>query len=397
LDGSFVESTELFFRKSNIDIGGIAEFHVVGDFNKDGLEDVIFSMNREDGRVIGPPIDERGNRTFGNMKVFNFSLMSESAGRYRAGTWGDREWHADIYLVDNADGGYDVLETSFTAPTQGWTWEGGWKRVAGYEWVQGGLAFFKRRSPTGGSEQAISSFTNERIGVEARVLTREGWRPFGEFSYANTPVKKICCGQSNETSANFVSIDGKDYVDPSFNFFCTIKRTPSSDTEVIADFSANEIVGGYKGNTVVYGQTELRALDRLFAFGFDASRKLVRNPLVIRNELLTATNFGGFNRMTCADYNDDGYDDILLYRTFGKNTPVIYLNDGKGEFDRVMEGAFPTGFNEFRVQNNYVLTDLNNDKLHDIVYYPIVSERGRSTKITVHFGQRQLSKADLIK
>jgi hypothetical protein len=230
------------------------------------------------------------------------------------------------------------------------------------------------------------------VGVEARTRSREGWVLAGEFSYPNSPIKKICCGQEKENNANFVQIDGVDYIDPSFSFLCTIRRTPSSEPEAIINFNANEIVGGYKGKTVVYGQTELKGYDRLMAFGFDADRNLKRNALTIRNEVTANSNA---NRMSCGDYNSDGYDDIVLYRTFGKNTPILYLNDREGSFARVPADLFPAATDEFRVQHNYTITDINADGLPDIIYYPIVSERGRVTRVTVHLGQRPLRLTDL--
>lgn len=384
-DGSFVESTESYLGSSVIDVGGVGEYHVIGDFNRDGYNDVIFAVQREDGRLIGTPAE--------TIKALNFALMSRAAGRYDAVPWGYKEWHAELYLVDNASGGQDVLETSFTRETQGWAWDREWKTVSGYEWVSGGAAFFNRRAPGVGSETAIVSFINDRVGVEARKRSGNEWVRAGEFSYPNTPIKKICCGQEKENNANFVQIDSIDYIDPSFSFLCALRRTPTSEPEAIINFNAYEIVGGYNGTTVIYGKTELKGFDRLMAFGFDADQNLKRNTLVISNEF---TENSKANRMSCGDYNADGYDDIVLYRTFGKNTPIIYLNDRDGSFSRVAESIFPAATDEFRVQHNYTIVDLNADGLQDIIYYPIVSERGRLTRVTVHLGQRSLRQSDLL-
>ena len=160
-------------------------------------------------------------------------------------------------------------------------------------------------------------------------------------------------------------------------------------------FNANEIVGGYTGQVVVYGQTPLQELFKIFSFGVGSDGKLKRNTLVIRNELQTNVYA---NRMACFDVNADGYDDIVLYSTnfSGQKDPVVYLNDGTGAFDRVDPKAFPSSPAEWYLRN-YVIADADNDGVRDLIYFQIVGYSGSENRVKVHKGLRPLRAADVMK
>jgi len=75
------------------------------------------------------------------------------------------------------------------------------------------------------------------------------------------------------------------------------------------------------------------------SFSPGAQNELVKSDLVIRNEVTSEVKA---NRMACLDLNGDNYDDIILYVSKPEQTPIIYLNDRNGGFDRVRANDFPT-------------------------------------------------------
>lgn len=383
--GNFTDKTTEIFGTAVVDIGGVGEYYVTGDFNGDGYPDIVYSVQREDGRRINSPPTTQYAR--------NYALMSQGGGRYTAEPFGSAAWGAGFVLMDNASGGKDLIATSFSDSPRAWTYKNGWTPVAGYEWVaSSGSLFFSRAAANTASSQAINATQG---GVELYTYSGGSWSRNGDFSYPLSTIQKLCCNNTQPSGAAFVQIDGKDYIDPSFGFSCEIKRTPSSTSEALVVFNANEIVGGYTGQVVVYGQTPLQELFKIFSFGVGSDGKLKRNTLVIRNEMQSNVYA---NRMACFDVNADGYDDIVLYSTnfSGQKDPVVYLNDGTGTFDRVDPRTFPSSPTDWYLRN-YVIADADNDGVRDLIYFQIVGNSGSENRVKVHKGLRPLRTADVMK
>ncbi|MEK0417653.1 MAG: hypothetical protein RI949_1659 [Pseudomonadota bacterium] len=383
--GNFTDKTAEVFGTSTVDIGGVGEYYVTGDFNGDGYTDILFSVQREDGRRINNPPTTQYAR--------NYALMSQGGGRYTAEPFGTAAWGAGFVMMDNAAGGKDVIAMSFSDSPRAWTYKNGWTSSGVYDWLGGsGSLFFSRSTPNAASTQAINATQG---GVELYTYSSGTWSRNGEFSYPLSTIQKLCCGNAQPSGAAFVQIDGKDYIDPSFGFSCEIRRTPSSAAEALVVFDANEIVGGYTGQVVVYGQTPLQELFKIFSFSVGSDGKLQRNNLVIRNELQRDVYA---NRMACLDLNGDGYDDIILYSTNfnGQKDPIVYLNDGTGAFDRVDPKVFPASPTEWSLRN-YVIADADNDGVRDLIYFQIVGYAGKENRVTVHKGLRPFRASDVMK
>lgn len=382
--GNFFEKTAEIFGVPTVDLGGSGEYYVLEDFNEDGFKDVIYAVQREDGRRINNPPTA--------IYASNVALMSRGNGLYRTEAWGAVAWHSQLVLATNALGKFDVIETTFSQPSQGWRWQGVWTPVPGYDWVSSAGALFLTPTKVGQpSDIAISARSGDLVGVEARKLFGGSWVKSDEFGYPGSFIQKICCGNAGPSGAAFTQIDGKDYVDPSFGFYCEMRRTPGAELEAIVTFNANEIVGGYQGQIVVYGQTELIGTDKLFSFSVNSTGRLQRNTLTVRNEKTTNT-FG--NRMACMDLNADGFQDIVIYASKRDSAPLIYLNDGTGAFDRVKDAALPKY--DGSGLPNYIIEDIDGDGIRDLVYFPIVGDKGRDIRVRIHKGLRQLNKSDVM-
>lgn len=388
--GHFVDRTADVFGEDVVQPGGVGEYYVVGDFNRDGDPDIIWSLNREDGRRIqNPPVTQY---------VRNIALMSQGRGRYAMTAFGNPSWGFGVAAFDNASGGQDFITASVSEGQKAWTHQSGTGLVplAGFDWVDStGPMFFSRPGPGSGSQMAVLTVQQpQRIGLDLHIQSNGIWNKSpGGFHYPTSVIRKLCCNNREPSGAVFVQLDGKDYVDPSFAFTCAFRRSPTSTAEALTVFGANEIIGGYTGQVIVYNQTPLLELFKIMAFGITADQKLERRPLTIRNEVERDVKA---NRMSCTDINGDGHDDVVLHVTKSGQLPVLYLNDRNGSLDRVGSAAVPTSPAAERA-SNYLLADLDGDGIPELIYFPINAYAGSENRILVHKGIRRLSAADVMK
>lgn len=388
--GNFLDKTAEVFGSATVQPGGVGEYYLAGDFNRDGYVDIAWSLNREDGRRINnPPTTQY---------VKNVALISQGAGRYAMVEFGNAAWGFGLTPLDNAQGGLDFVATSVSEGQKGWTYGPGvgFTPIPGFDWVgSSGALFFERPGPGLGSQAAINTAREpDRLGLDLYLPSAGQWvKSPGGFYYPSSTIQKLCCNNTQPSGAVFVRLDGRDLIDPSFAFTCQFRRTPTSRPEALTVFGANEIVGGYTGQVVVYNQTPLLELFKLMAFGISADNRLQRNPLIIRNEVERDVMA---NRMSCGDLNGDGFDDIILHVTKSNQSPLIYLNDGTGAFDRINPLAMPKSPLGARA-SNYLLADLDQDGVLDLIYFPIIAYAGQENRILVHKGVRKFRASDVLK
>jgi hypothetical protein len=387
--GNYTDGTPSIFGTTAVIPGGVGEYYVTGDFNSDGYLDIVWSLNREDGRSINSPPTTQ--------YVKNIALMSQGNGTYSKVEFGNPAWGASLSAMDNLVGGQDLVAVSYSQSPQAWTYSqaSGWTALSGYDWVGSqGAIFFSRASQGTASTQAINTVSNSsQIGVQLYSYMSGSWTSSGGFYYTSSVIQKLCCNNSQPSPAAFVSIDGNDYVDPSFSGGCQLKRTPTSPPEALTIFDAQQIIGGYTGQVVVYGQTPLQEWFKIMSFSPANGGAMVRNTLTIRNEITADVKA---NRMACTDVNGDGYDDIVLFVSKNNQRPVIYLNDQTGAFDLVSSNAYPLSPNYgSQGLSNYIISDVNNDGIKDLIYFPIIGTAGTSTQLQLYKGLRPLNSNDI--
>lgn len=94
--------------------------------------------------------------------------------------------------------------------------------------------------------------------------------------------------------------------------------------------------------------------------------------------------------MSCNDVNADGFQDIVLYASKKDSTPIIYLNDDSGVFDRVTGSSLPRY--TASALPNYVIEDIDGDGIRDLIYFPIVGDKGQELRVRIRTGLRQMNK-----
>ena len=94
----------------------------------------------------------------------------------------------------------------------------------------------------------------------------------------------------------------------------------------------------------------------------------------------------------------DGYDDIVL-RPWGKNAlPMIYINDGTGNFALVDTSKFPMPPDAFRATSP-IYADIDGDGIRDLIYWPLTGVDGSSSTIQYQIlkGQRNINQSTDLK
>ena len=370
-NGKFVDKTQEVFGNDLPSVGGIAIDSSVHDFNNDGVKDIILAVNREDGRL-----PDNGAL---NHKSSAIALMSDGSGRYKITALNEPEYGYRVTLKDNNTGGKDVVLLPFDKPSA-YTYNNGWTRVSGYDWITNtSTAFFDAVSSGLGSSTALVPSRYPRTGVELWNGTNHNWRKVGEYKFPEPTLVYMKSWTGAVGLVPMFNIDGKDYVTPSISDSCEIKRTKNGNKEGLAVFQAVEVVGGYKGGTLVEGDSDiLKTIHKLMLFDTNNGNALNKIDLSVKNEVTSGIVW----KVECSDIDSDGLTDISYYQPQGGPPsggtviyPAILMNDGNGNYNRVNTKWFPRPGNG----TSYVYEDMNGDGIRDLLYFPLSGYTGHDT------------------
>jgi len=403
-NGKFVDKTLEVFGNDLPSIGGIGIDHVANDFNNDGVKDIVFAVNREDGRLP----DSRAL----NHKSNVVALMSDGVGGYKITYISQPEYGYRVVLKENTLGKYDLITLPFEQPNA-YTYNNGWNKLSGYDWISNtSTTFFGSMSPGLGSSIAIVPSGHPRTGLALYTGTNHSWNKIGEYRFPEPLLVYMKSWTGATGLVPMFTIDGKDYVTPSISDTCELKRKQNSSSDALAIFSASEIVGGYKGQTLDESDTNvLKSVHKLLLFDINNGNTLTKIDLDVSNEVTT----GSIWKVECPDVNNDGLSDILYYQPMGgppdnSNTtyPAMLVNNGEGKYNRIANKWFPRPGNGV----SYVYEDLNNDNIKDLLYFPLTGYNGHDTdhgalqyghpikenSVTYHvyFGKRKIKSTDMM-
>jgi hypothetical protein len=189
-------------------------------------------------------------------------------------------------------------------------------------------------------------------------------------------------------------MDGIDYIDGILYEGCSLKRTLAGPTEVVYTFLGVPIQSGYTGQVLVKPANWMDSLPtvNLIAMGLTTENSNIK-PITLNTDKLDSN----FYHMECGDFNGDGLDDIFL-RTTG--SPLLYINDGKGNFRKVKSNLMPAAIRGA----SHIYVDIDGDGVKDVLFFPIdrwqFAWRETNTYTKVQFqlykGAKAINKDDLI-
>jgi len=328
----------------------------------------VFAVTGEDGRAL--PQGFAGNN---RQNVF---LTSKQDGTYSVERLGPYSYNAYISLLDNEVGGKDVSISTigYGGTNTTWRYQNGWTQYTGNDWVSAMAVFFKHTANNLASTIAITQ-ANAGISLYTRN-SNTAWTNKSTWSFPNPQSVPWQGWNGDMGNASMVTYNGKDYVSVVFEKGCELKLKPTdTSTVAIMALNTNEIVGGYKGGTIVESSSYLQPITKLMAFSV-ANDSITNINLPIANE---ATNVKFFN-IVCGDMNGDGADDIVVMPWGANALPIVYLNDGAGNFNLVDTSKLPLPSTSFQ-DATMLYVDLNGDGVRDLLYWPLTSLSGSPSKV----------------
>ena len=382
-DETFTIANSEVFGQEALSFGAASRKVVEADFNGDGYLDILYALNKEDGRAQAGDAGGASNESPQNI------LLSNGDGTYALADLGFSEW---VHAVDAAQlpsGNFDAVISGFRSPdVRGFRYEGqAFQSVTDYSSPGGPvnrfgastLKFLPEYTIGSGSTLAISDSGDCGIQVNLSSFSKAS----GEWLFSDKTdfnCRTIQNAYENYTGEvgdlPLVTIDGQDYTGGGFgnDESCALELSPGDRPVAVVKYSAQPIAGNYEEG-VVYKQGELTVENKINIFEVSDSGLALKTGVIEGHDVSTLFTFGA-----CRDINNDGYDDLVLLQNAGgggeatntRNKPIIYLNDKENHLVKMdLEGIpeIPVGDNNFDYLIHGFLADMNGDSIEDLVYY----------------------------
>ena len=382
-DETFTIANSEVFGQEVLSFGAASRKVVEADFNGDGYLDILYALNKEDGRAQAGEAGGASNESPQNI------LLSNGDGTYALADLGFSEW---VHAVDAAQlpsGNFDAVISGFRSPdVRGFRYEGqAFQSVTDYSSPGGPvnrfgastLKFLPEYTIGSGSTLAISDSGDCGIQVNLSSFSKAS----GEWLFSDKTdfnCRTIQNAYENYTGEvgdlPLVTIDGQDYTGGGFgnDESCALELSPGDRPVAVVKYSAQPITGNYVEG-VVYKQGELTVENKINIFEVSDSGLALKTGVIEGHDVSTLFTFGA-----CRDINNDGYDDLVLLQNAGgggeatntRNKPIIYLNDKENHLVKMdLEGIpeIPVGDNNFDYLIHGFLADMNGDSIEDLVYY----------------------------
>ncbi|MDC1358898.1 VCBS repeat-containing protein [Gammaproteobacteria bacterium] len=379
-DQTFSIANSEVFGSETIQLGGATRKGVLADFNGDKYLDILYALNREDGR--GQSCENCGASNEAPQKI----ILSNGDGTYAVTELGFSEWTHAVDAVQMPSGNYDAVISGFRNNTvTGLRYiDGSMQEVSDYANPGGPvnrfgastLRFLPELTPAAGSMLAVSDSGDCGIQVNLSSFSKASgaWSFVDKTDFNCRTISNAYEGYTNELGdLPLITIDGQDYTGGGFGNeeSCILELTPGDAPVAVVQFSAQPIVGNYVEG-VVYKQGDLPVQNRLNVFDVSDTGLVLKTGVVV-NEKIDAL----YRIDACRDINNDGYDDVVLLQNAGgggeaTNTraePIIYLNDKENHLVKLDLAGIPLVDKSEDYLVHGFLADMNGDGIEDLVYF----------------------------
>jgi hypothetical protein len=379
-DQTFSIANSEVFGSQTIQLGGATRKGVLADFNGDKYLDILYALNREDGR--GQSCENCGASNEAPQKI----ILSNGDGTYAVTELGFSEWTHAVDAVQMPSGNYDAVISGFRNNTvTGLRYiDGSMQEVSDYASPGGPvnrfgastLRFLPELTPAAGSMLAVSDSGDCGIQVNLSSFSKASgaWSFVDKTDFNCRTISNAYEGYTNEVGdLPLITIDGQDYTGGGFGNeeSCTLELTPGDAPVAVVQFSAQPIAGNY-AEGVVYKQGDLPVQNRLNVFDVSDTALVLKTGVVV-NEKIDAL----YRIDACRDINNDGYDDVVLLQNAGgggeaTNTraePIIYLNDKENHLVKLDLAGIPLVDKSEDYLVHGFLADMNGDGIEDLVYF----------------------------
>ena len=382
-DETFTIANSEVFGQEVLSFGAASRKVVEADFNGDGYLDILYALNKEDGRAQAGEAGGASNESPQNI------LLSNGDGTYALADLGFSEW---VHAVDAAQlpsGNFDAVISGFRSPdVRGFRYEGqAFQSVTDYSSPGGPvnrfgastLKFLPEYTIGSGSTLAISDSGDCGIQVNLSSFSKASgeWLFSDKTDFNCRTIQNAYESYTGEVGdLPLVTIDGQDYTGGGFgnDESCALELSPGDRPVAVVKYSAQPITGNYVEG-VIYKQGELTVENKINIFEVSDSGLALKTGVIEGHDVSTLFTFGA-----CRDINNDGYDDLVLLQNAGgggeatntRNKPIIYLNDKENHLVKMdLEGIpeIPVGDNNFDYLIHGFLADMNGDSIEDLVYY----------------------------
>ena len=379
-DQTFSIANSEVFGSQTIQLGGATRKGVLADFNGDKYLDILYALNREDGR--GQSCENCGASNEAPQKI----ILSNGDGTYAVTELGFSEWTHAVDAVQMPSGNYDAVISGFRNNTvTGLRYiDGSMQEVSDYASPGGPvnrfgastLRFLPELTPAAGSMLAVSDSGDCGIQVNLSSFSKASgaWSFVDKTDFNCRTIPNAYQGYTNELGdLPLITIDGQDYTGGGFGNeeSCTLELMPGDAPVAVVQFSAQPIAGNYVEG-VVYKQEDLPVQNRLNVFDVSDTALVLKTGVVV-NEKIDAL----YRIDACRDINNDGYDDVVLLQNAGgggeaTNTraePIIYLNDKENHLVKLDLAGIPLVDKSEDYLVHGFLADMNGDGIEDLVYF----------------------------